>query len=350
MAGENPVGARALLVDDNEISLLMARSILSHHGLSVTTAPDGISALDRARETDFDIIFMDHIMPDMDGIETAAAIRKLGGKYAAVPIIALTANESPGIKDFFVDKGMSDYLSKPLEDNSLGEALLRWIGLGEPGLQPHPAHTAEPPLKSEVLRRASEHSGLEISSTLRQIGGDEDVYLRILQTFMGSVSSTLDILPAYVSEGRWDDLRIRIHGERGGLANIGAASLAEAARLLELAAINRDIPYIKNNIGAFCGELKLLHKRLEESIPARETVKKAAATDAQRAALKSDASAVLGYIENLEGGLALGLMEEITSRSYGGDLDAVLEKIRRCIEDFDYDTAEELLTGVAGQI
>ncbi|MBC5648056.1 ATP-binding protein [Christensenella tenuis] len=113
----------ALVVDDIEINCLVTQEILKQYGMCVDTAQSGMEALDLVGNNRYDIIFMDHMMPDMDGIETTIQIRNLGGWNAEVPIIALTANTAEDIKKQFNQEGMNGYMSKPLELKELNNVL-----------------------------------------------------------------------------------------------------------------------------------------------------------------------------------------------------------------------------------
>ncbi|MDL2288880.1 response regulator [Oscillospiraceae bacterium OttesenSCG-928-F05] len=119
--------AMILLVDDNDINLMVAEEILRQYDLQVITASSGEAALALIERHPVDLVLMDHMMPGMDGIETTKAIRALGGRYAEVPIIALTANAISGVEQQYLDGSMNDYLSKPMDIRMLNEKLLMWL-------------------------------------------------------------------------------------------------------------------------------------------------------------------------------------------------------------------------------
>jgi len=113
-------------VDDLPSSLLIMQNFLALcDGLRADTAVSGREALELVKSNNYGLIFMDQMMPEMDGIETAAAIRKIEG-YANTPIIALTANAMRGMKEFYLEKGFQDYLLKPITPEALGEILKKW--------------------------------------------------------------------------------------------------------------------------------------------------------------------------------------------------------------------------------
>jgi signal transduction histidine kinase/FixJ family two-component response regulator len=119
--------AEVLVVDDFSSNLLVAEGLLSPFGVRVTTCPNGRAAVELARRRPFDLVLMDHMMPEMDGVEATALIRAMGGPAGSTPIIALTANAVPGMREMFLESGFDDFLSKPIDTARLAEALLKWI-------------------------------------------------------------------------------------------------------------------------------------------------------------------------------------------------------------------------------
>jgi signal transduction histidine kinase/CheY-like chemotaxis protein len=119
--------ARVLIVDDVMTNLKVAQGLLSGYRMQVDICDSGESSIAMVVANSYDIIFMDHMMPGMDGIETTAAIRAMDGEYfKRVPIIALTANALSGMQEMFLSKGFDDYLAKPIEINKLGAIIEKW--------------------------------------------------------------------------------------------------------------------------------------------------------------------------------------------------------------------------------
>ncbi|MCL2077717.1 MAG: response regulator [Oscillospiraceae bacterium] len=119
---------RALVVDDNEINLQMTEGLVSTlYGIKCDIAVSGREALTLAEKNKYDIIFMDRAMPEMDGVKTMKLIRELGGVYANLPIIALTADADTGTREYLIEQGMNDFLAKPIMIDQLGDILQRWI-------------------------------------------------------------------------------------------------------------------------------------------------------------------------------------------------------------------------------
>lgn len=119
--------ARILIVDDFEVNLMVACGLMKRYNMQIDTASSGMEAVEKVKNADYDIVFMDHMMPEMDGIDTTKMIRALGGKYEKLTIIALTANAVGDVKNLFLEEGLQDFLSKPIEMKALDEIINKWL-------------------------------------------------------------------------------------------------------------------------------------------------------------------------------------------------------------------------------
>jgi len=119
--------AKVLVVDDIEMNLIVAESILDTFGIKPDVAISGLDAVEMIKEKEYDLIFMDQMMPEMDGTETAATIRKFNDYYSVVPIIALTANALRGADQMFLENGFNGYITKPIDMKLMEQCLIRWL-------------------------------------------------------------------------------------------------------------------------------------------------------------------------------------------------------------------------------
>ena len=119
--------ARILITDDNEFNLKVASGLLSFMKIEAETADSGFKAISMVKQNDYDIVFMDHMMPEMDGVETVQEIRKLGGKYLDLSIIALTANAVTGAREMFLANGFDDFISKPIDAVELQAIVQKYL-------------------------------------------------------------------------------------------------------------------------------------------------------------------------------------------------------------------------------
>ncbi|MCL2270886.1 MAG: ATP-binding protein [Treponema sp.] len=118
---------KVLIVDDVEINIFIAKEMMSFYGLEIDSATSGPEAIEKIKNNSYNIVFMDHMMPVMDGIITTGEIRKLGQEYEKIPIIALTANAVSGMKEMFLANGFNGYLSKPIDMQELDSILKEWM-------------------------------------------------------------------------------------------------------------------------------------------------------------------------------------------------------------------------------
>lgn len=120
-------GVRALVVDDNRINLMVCEKMLGLYGVEVATAPEGEEALELCMAEKYDILFVDHMMPVMDGIEVTNNIRSRPGPNRNCPIIALTANVVNDMRSYYIKCGMDDFVGKPIDRAELSRVLMQWL-------------------------------------------------------------------------------------------------------------------------------------------------------------------------------------------------------------------------------
>ncbi|MCL2244550.1 MAG: ATP-binding protein [Treponema sp.] len=275
--------ANILLVDDNEFNLKVAYGLLKLHSIEAKKASSGREAIDLIRENDFDIVFMDHMMPDMDGIEAVAEIRKLGDKYKTLPIIALTANAVQGAKEMFLLNDFNDFLSKPIDMHKLVQILIDWLpnekitriiktdhsGKNNSSCDLNDTDKKEGQNNDHsssakiLLENLSEIDGLNIRSGLSYIGQNAENYINILNYFAENCKTYISDLNSTIQEKNWENYAIKSHALKGVLANIGAESLSKWATKLEKASKNREEKDICiTETGAFSEELKGFQEKL----------------------------------------------------------------------------------------
>ncbi|MDR0935401.1 MAG: response regulator [Oscillospiraceae bacterium] len=261
--------ARILIVDDIHTNLRVAEGLLAPFGSVIDTADSGKLAISLTQKNDYDIIFMDHMMPEMDGIEATAAIRALDGeKYRNTPIIALTANALTGMREMFVSKGFSDYLAKPIETSKLFELVGRYIPKGKKII-------GDVALKApEVIesRELYEIAGLDTKRGILLTGGTAGGYISVLELFRSDASERLKFLSEAPAKGT--DLKTfitQVHALKSASANIGAASVSAMAGALENAGNSGDYEKIAALLGNFSNALTELIGNIGKALKKKES-------------------------------------------------------------------------------
>jgi len=248
--------ARVLIVDDMETNLFVARGLMKPYKMHVDCVTSGVEAVNLMRDEKvrYDAIFLDHMMPEMDGIETLQAIRKLGTEYAkTIPIIAFTANAVVGNEDMFLKKGFQAFISKPIKTTRLDEIIREWIrdedkekelgltGAGQ-GLDPMQVLASGQvlELRSGVERRSGIDrrtinmgmAGLDMEKGINYFAGDEEAYFEVLRSFAASVPIRLEKIKE-VREDELADYATIVHGIKGAGRTIFAKGVADIAEALE---------------------------------------------------------------------------------------------------------------------
>lgn len=267
-AGRRPfycAGVHALAVDDEEMNLVVAKGVLGSYGIEVDTCLSGKEAIEICTNTPYDIIFLDHMMPGFDGVETLRRIRQIhGGVYQDLPVIALTANTISGAREMFRNEGFTEFIPKPIERTTLERVLRRvlpreFMRYGEEPVAEDVVPEPEEPFNPfDVLSEV----GINSKIGLDYCCGDEDFYLEMLRMFYGqSVEKREEIITLYEDEN-WEDYAVKVHALKSTSLTIGAEELSERAKALEQAGKKEDVAFIRENHA----ELVRMHEEVCRSI------------------------------------------------------------------------------------
>jgi CheY-like chemotaxis protein/nitrogen-specific signal transduction histidine kinase len=336
---------KVLVVDDVATNLDVARGLMLPYGLTIDCVLSGPEAIEKVRKEDvkYDVIFMDHMMPGMDGIEAARIIRsEIGTEYAkTVPIIALTANALAGNEEMFLSSGFDAFIAKPIDIMRLDVILNQWVRdrqseetLWKAGQEANEAGTeaADGVLKTANLEGIDLNAGLKRYET-------EEIYLRILQSYLTHTPELLEKLRS-LSRETLPQYAITVHGLKGASYGICAGEIGGEAEELEFAAkageyeqvISKNAAFIAKVETALEGIRKLLDSAAENSSPKR----KAAAPDKILLEKLLDAS------RRFKPAIMENIMAELEGCEYesGGDL---IPWLREQIDNLEYDAVREKL-------
>ncbi|GHU58288.1 hypothetical protein FACS1894133_2770 [Clostridia bacterium] len=259
--------ARVLVVDDIEANLKVAEELLKPYGVQIDVCDSGKGSIDLVKKNDYQIVFMDHMMPGMDGLEAAQLIRRLSGRgqsyYSKLPIVALTANAVSGMRDILVgaDK-MSDYLTKPIEMAQLNRIMLKWIPKSMViYTESDSGASDDKPRRLDVsgksLRDISVY-GLDMDEGLTRFGGNEEAYRNVLTTFLMSTPAMLDKIDAFMElsdttpgkrverefQESLEHFTIIVHGLRGSCGSICAMKISGMAKEIELSSRDGNVDFV----------------------------------------------------------------------------------------------------------
>ena len=257
--------AKALVVDDNRSNLNVACGLLQLAHVIPEMAISGQQAIDLLKENKYDIIFMDHRMPEMSGVEATILIREMG---IVTPIIALTASAIVGAKEMMLEAGMDDYLWKPIVKLELMRILKKWLPPEKLRTPPSDISVTEEPEDDEhkeFWRVVDQIDWLSVSIGLDRVDGQRGVYEKSLRLMIQEMEKARVNLKKFLIAKDMENFRIEVHGMKGSLANIGAMELSAKARELEIASDRMDAEYCASNLPELTEDLSYFILKLKEA-------------------------------------------------------------------------------------
>jgi CheY-like chemotaxis protein len=307
-----PYGS-VLVVDDVEANIYVARGLLAPYGLTVDSSGRALTAIEKIRQGKvYDIVFMDHMRPEMDGMEATKVLRGLG--YTR-PVVALTANAVTGQAEIFRQNGFDDFLSKPIDLREMNAVLNRFV------------RDRHPPEVVEAARR--QHNDAQESDN------DETASLnpKLAKIFIRDASKTVAALEALCAkQDAYSDEELRIyvinvHGMKSPLASIGEAELSALASRLEQAGRERDAAVIASQSPAFLDALR----EVIQKITPREDGEDSGMTDADQAYLREKLGALktacAAYNKKAARDALAGIAQKTWPRQTQERLDVIAERL-----------------------
>ncbi|MCH5250696.1 MAG: response regulator [Lachnospiraceae bacterium] len=265
LTGAKPYGsfeapeANILVVDDNALNLAVFTSFLKVTKMNIVTAESGKKCLELVQDMPFDIIFMDHMMPDMDGIETFHEIQKLkGSPNEKTPVIALTANSIVGAREYFMDEGFADFLSKPIDSTKLEQMIVTYLPEELVYKKENEESTAKESEKENVTDGESvsgdysryKEYGIYIENGITNLADNFKLYLDIVEMFINDRENQTQ-LKQFMAEQNALDYGVLVHAVKGEAYMLGAQNLGDMAYEHEKQSKAGNMAYVEEH----CDEL-----------------------------------------------------------------------------------------------
>lgn len=346
---------RVLVVDDNQVNRKIVRIFLRSYGIEIDEADSGASAVALVCRTRYDIIFMDHMMPEMDGIETVQILRSECGENGSMPIIiALTANAMEGVRETFLENGFQDFLTKPLDRRPLHEALLRWI----PAEKRKDAAQAQLPqsVSQEQPERADaavsdidriDIKGIDTAEVGKRYSGSAEEYLELLELYCLDGKRKLTVLQTLWEQKDYKNYGIEVHGLKSASANVGAMGVSKAARAQENAVNQGDTAFVDAHVEqllkAYENQIESIQQYLEAARGAGHTADAAGRRAIERADLERQILEALNRLENFRSRECAHMVEELLQCQLEADVEAQLRAVQGQLKLYEDALAEELL-------
>jgi signal transduction histidine kinase/ligand-binding sensor domain-containing protein/CheY-like chemotaxis protein/HPt (histidine-containing phosphotransfer) domain-containing protein len=329
--------ADVLVVDDNPMNLNVIKGLLKATKIFVTTAGGGEECLEKMKTTRFNVVLLDHMMPGMDGIETVAKIRETDTE---IPVYALTANTSVG-EDFYLSKGFTGYLTKPIDTESLEKAILKHLP-EEIVFKPE-KEDAVPELETmpEDLGWINETQGISVEEGIKNSGGISS-FIFSLKLFLDTIDGNSKVISdAYEA----DDIRlytIKVHALKSSARIIGAQELSKLAASLEDAGNKHDKEFIDLHTDELLSIYNSYKEKLaplgEEEQAPQENKKEISADE-----LKDAYGALKDVIPQMDYDSVDLILKEIKEYSLPKEDAEIFAELGRLLKTFDWEAMETLI-------
>jgi CheY-like chemotaxis protein len=322
---------KVLIVDDMETNIYVAKGLLAPYELQIETVLSGFEAIDRVKDgNEYDIIFMDHMMPKMDGMETTKKLREMG--YTR-PIAALTANAVTGQAEIFLKNGFDDFISKPIDIRVLNTVLNKFISSKKP-LDSENPETANKHEHEHEQQAAGANAGNNSGAV--NAGGELQ---KIFKRDAEKAVAELEMLTDFENQEIMQNYIINVHAMKSALANIGKTELSEMASKLEKASRANNISVISNGTPVFLNEL---HKLIAQLTPKPEDDDKTIAIDEDTVYLREKLIIIKNACTDYDNRTVKSVLAELRQKLWSASTVKILDEIAEHILHSDFEEAADI--------
>ena len=346
--------AKVLVVDDNEANLKVAKGLMGQYKLSVRTCTSGKAALD-ILETDksFDILFIDHMMPEMDGVELTKILRSSNDDYLKyVPIIALTANAIKGVSEMFLANGFTEYLSKPIDTERLGEVLNKWIpeNKKEEAMEEEESvadkNQAVDDNEENLLNMLRRIENVDYDKAMTLCGKSEDILLSVIEVYVKSYSQIKERIDSTYAKEDLKNYAIEVHGVKSSSRSIGNDVLGEMAYRLEIEAKDGNIAYVKENHSEFVMKYEQFVGKLKEIVDKLKTEEKIEKVKFSKEEMLSMINECISLYDEFETTKAEEVLKKLQCAECDENIMNLINDAIDSAELFDFDEVTKILTNI----
>ena len=334
--------ANLLVVDDNIVNLTVAQGLLEPLKANVDVATGGKEAIHMMESKMYDIIFMDHMMPELDGVDTTRIIRRTMLQYKNIPIIALTANAVSDARELFKQEGMDDFIAKPVEVRILLDVVRKY-------LPKEKMHRCKPGQNSADRNDdQGDDEGkypiiadLDTKSAIDMLGS-RSLYMSILKSYYNAVDAKVEAIMDYYTQSDWSLYAIEVHALKSASRQIGATELGDLAYKLEMASKNLDISTIhslNNKLLEDYAAVKDKIAYLFETDPSADADKQEATTEK----LKSLFGRMRVAIDDLDMDAMEEVIEDMDRFSYNDFWQTKYDSLKDAVSRMDVDECMDIL-------
>ena len=330
--------AEILIVDDNVINLTVAEGLLKPLQMKIDTALSGSEAIDKISNKKYDLVFMDHMMPELDGVETTHIIRRFHSEYDNIPIIALTANAVSGTKEMFLAEGMNDFVAKPIEMRTMLTKLRNWLPKQKIRKTSYDANknvTEDASIPSVLIE------GLDTTSAFKLLR-TEKLFWAVLKDYYLAIPRKSKLIKELEEKEDWKAYTVEVHALKSASKQVGALELSEKAFRMEKAGNEKNSALIHSCTDEM---LELYVKYIDILKPYFPEEKK----DTEKNKKLSDEELEIYFeqireaMDDLDIDTALEIFNNMAKASYEEEEEVLFEQLGEAVSEYDVDKVEEII-------
>lgn len=331
--------ASVLVVDDNPMNLTVVKGLLKETKVFVTVVTSGQECLEKLKFGEYDVVFLDHLMPGMDGIETIGKIRN---KYPDLPVYAFTANTLIESEDFYESKGFTGYISKPVDGRELEKIIRKHLSddiVMEADKWKTDYRNTELPEEYLWLKSVE---GISVSDGIRANGGVE-TYIMSVNNFYDTIDDSSAAIENAYKDGDLKLYTIKVHALKSSARILGAKNLSQLAKSLEEAAHNNNLEFIADHTGTLLKEYRGFKEKLSQikNSEARDDSKNLIPISKEE--LDDAFNAIKESAKQMDCDAIEMILKELKGYQLSKDELEIVAEVEKNLKLFDWDRIEELL-------
>jgi signal transduction histidine kinase/CheY-like chemotaxis protein len=338
--------ARVLIVDDIMTNLMVAQGLMEPYKMQVDICQAGKEAIRLVQQNSYDLVFMDHMMPEMDGIEVTNRIRALDDpRFKTLPIVALTANAVSGMREMFLKNGMSDFLTKPVDVAKLDSILGKWLPKDKKQEYTEGEKTPQD-RNAGISVQDIVIEGLDVKKGVSMSGGSVESYFKVLKSYCKDGREKVGQIRQALAEQDLPLFAIYVHALKSASASIGSAPVSELAKELEFAAKKNNADYVDANVDLFITMLEPLLDNIEHALLQDEEEKNLAMAETapvDTAFLKERLESLRKALDEMDMQVIDEAVNELAAMALPATVKEAFEKVSEQILVGEYEMAVQLL-------
>lgn len=324
-----------LVVDDNPMNLAVIKGLLANTKMYIVTADSGEECLVKLEESQYNLVLLDHMMPGMDGLETCKRIRE---KYPDLPVIALTANYIANGKEYYISKGFTGYLPKPVDGQTL-ENIIRLYLPDDAVMDSDVDAVAEFIRLPHGYEWLNDVDGINVDDGIKYSGGAES-FVFSLKLFFDTIEENSEVLNKAFSEGDIKLFTIKVHALKSSARIIGAHDLSEKAKWLEDAGKKNDVNYINDHFPEMLAEYKSYADRLAKFNPSVDNSNKEPIPEDE---LMGAIEALKELVPQMDFDSVEMVVNDVMEYKLPDEEEQLFTELAKALRTFNWDKMEELL-------